>query len=68
MSEVKEKDSSSLALIMMLVIIAISGLIVILLHSYLERNAGIETTKFISMEDTFFYSTGGMTFAIPSKL
>ena len=64
--EAKEKDGSSLALIMMLVIIAISALIVILLHSYLERNAEIETTKSIAMEDTFSYSTGGMTFAIPS--
>ena len=65
--EEREKDGANLALIMMLVIIAISGLIVILLHSYLERTAPIDTTKSIDLEDTFAYSTGGITFAIPSN-
>ena len=72
-----ERDNSRFATIMLLVIIAISILIVFLLYYRLSKKSGNNpsadssaesvTSTSISMEDAVSYSTGGITFAIPSN-
>lgn len=66
LNEPESDNKSHLANFFLLLVIIMSVFTILLVFNYTKRTSPAQTTKSISIENTFSYSTGGITFAIPS--